>query len=61
MIDPRFRSPHVREVLFICAGRPRCEWTDEEAVRAQLAGCPWCHVIVTHKDGTTSEYKPGEA
>lgn len=61
MIDPRFKPPHAREIVFICAGPPRCELSGDKAWRAQIAGCPWCHVTVTHDDGSKSEYKPGEA
>ena len=61
MIDPCFKPPHAAYVVFVCQGPPRCELKDEEAMRTQLAGCPWCHITVTHPDGSETEYKPGEA
>lgn len=47
--------------VIVCQGPPRCELEDDEAVRAQIAGCPWCKRIVVHRDGSETVREPAHA
>jgi len=44
--------------IFVCQGPPGCMLQDDEAVRAQQAGCPWCRVITLHADGSETIREP---
>jgi|RhiMethySRZTD1v2_1073278.scaffolds.fasta_scaffold1431299_2 hypothetical protein len=46
--------------VIVCQGPPKCLLEDEEAVEAQIAGCPWCRVITIHDDGSETVTEPSK-
>jgi len=44
--------------VFVCQGPPVCLLQDDDAVKAQIAGCPWCKVITLHADGSETVTEP---
>lgn len=44
--------------ITVCQGPPRCDLVDDEAVKAQRAGCPWCKRITVHEDGSEDVLEP---
>jgi hypothetical protein len=44
--------------VFVCQGPPACALQDDEAVAAQIEGCPWCRVTTFHADGTITTSEP---
>lgn len=47
--------------VIVCQGPPRCDLEGDEAVAAQMAGCPWCRRITLHDDGSETVTEPGHA
>lgn len=47
--------------ITICQGPPRCDLQGDEAISAQLAGCPWCKRITIHADHSETTQEPSEA
>lgn len=45
--------------VWVCQGEPRCDL--EDAVKAQMNGCPFCRQIRIADDGTESTIEPGNA
>lgn len=43
--------------VILCEGPPACPFDGDEAVAAQVAGCPRCRRIVIHPDGSETEYQ----
>lgn len=50
-------NPDDHPEVIVCAGPPSCHLDGEEAVAAQMAGCPLCQRIVCHPDGGETEYR----
>lgn len=48
-------------LVIVCQGPPVCLLVDREAVKAQLAGCPWCKRIICHVDGKETIIQPTRA
>jgi hypothetical protein len=47
--------------IHVCQGPPRCDLMDDEAMAAQVAGCPWCRrIYVNDKDGSERIEEPAE-
>ena len=46
----------MNEVI-ICIGPPVCLLQDDDAVKAQIEGCPHCRRILIGPDGSECEYK----
>lgn len=44
--------------ITVCQGPPACLLKDDDAVNAQIAGCPWCKVITLHEDGSETVKEP---
>lgn len=47
--------------IIVSQGPPRCDLQDDEAVAAQVAGCPWCRRITVYPDGREEVKEPGAA
>ena len=47
--------------IIVCQGPPRCDLEGDDAIEAQMGGCPWCKRIVIHADGSETVTEPGEA
>ncbi len=43
--------------VICCEGPPACSFSGDEAVQAQLDGCPRCKRIVIRADGSEIEYR----
>jgi hypothetical protein len=48
-------------IITVCQGRPRCDLQGDEAVAAQMAGCPWCKRITVHPNGSETTTEPAAA
>lgn len=51
----------VETLITVCQGPPRCDLMGDEAVAAQLAGCPWCKRIYLSESGSERVEEPGNA
>jgi hypothetical protein len=58
MTSARFAETDDDPIVIVCQGPPVCLLQDDDAVRAQIAGCPWCRRIVFHDDGTETVTEP---
>jgi hypothetical protein len=50
-------NPDRHPEIIVCAGSPSCHLDGDEAVAAQMAGCPICRRIICHPDGSETEYR----
>ena len=50
-------NPDGPPEVVVCAGAPRSQWQGDDAMAAQMAGCPICRRIVCHPDGSETEYQ----
>lgn len=48
-------------LVIVCAGPPYCDLKDDEAVKAQEAGCKWCSRVHIEPDGREFVEQPGMA
>jgi len=48
-------------MVIVCQGPPVCLLQDDAAMKAQIAGCPWCRRTIVHADGTETVTEPGHA
>lgn len=46
-------------IITVCQGPPRCDLRDDEAVAAQMEGCPWCSRVYLYEDGREETVQPG--
>lgn len=47
--------------IWVCQGEPGCDLEGDNAVAAQIAGCPYCKQIRLADDGTVTVIEPGRA
>lgn len=56
--NDRSMADDAHSVVVVCQGPPLCDREGDEAVRAQMAGCPWCERITLFDDGTETKTGP---